>query len=82
MGLKFCCGRNLAFAITANHQQPFALLHYCGIGDLPSVASEAQTNGSPMVQGQDYRVDSPEVSNETTATTLVSHVMCGVAMSC
>jgi hypothetical protein len=26
----------------------------CGIGDLPRVASEAQTNGSRTWQGQDY----------------------------
>jgi hypothetical protein len=38
------------------HKQPFPLTHCCGIGDLPSVASEAQTNGSPTVQGQDYRI--------------------------
>jgi hypothetical protein len=31
------------------------LLHYYGIGDLPNVASEAQTNGSLTGQGQDYR---------------------------
>jgi hypothetical protein len=27
---------------------PFPLLHYCGIGNLPSVSSEAQTNGSTI----------------------------------
>jgi hypothetical protein len=31
-------------------QQPFALLHYCATADRPSVASEAQTNGSPTGQ--------------------------------
>jgi hypothetical protein len=36
-------------------QRPFALLNYCAIGDRPSVASEAQTDGSLMGQGQDYR---------------------------
>jgi hypothetical protein len=51
---KFRRGTNLALAFATLHKQPF-LLHYCGIGDLLSVASEAQTNGSPTGQGQDYR---------------------------
>jgi hypothetical protein len=41
-------------------KQPFTLLHYCRIGDLPGFASEAQTNGSPTVQGQDCRTIGPE----------------------
>jgi hypothetical protein len=43
---KQCRGRNRALAFAANHEQPFPL-HYCGIGDLTSVASEAQINGGP-----------------------------------
>jgi hypothetical protein len=31
-------------SVVTIHQQPFAVLHYCGMGDLPSVASEVQTN--------------------------------------
>jgi hypothetical protein len=39
------------------HQQPFPVLHYCGMGDLPSVALEAQTNEGQLGQSQGYRLD-------------------------
>jgi hypothetical protein len=56
MSLKIFCSSNLFLVFATIHEQPF---HYCGIGDLPSVASGAQTSGSLVGQGQDYRVDSP-----------------------
>jgi hypothetical protein len=37
------------------------------------VASEAQTNGTLMRQGQDYGVDGPEVTNKMNATTPSAH---------
>lgn len=46
---------NRAPAFADVRQQPFPL-RCRGIGDLPSVASEAETNGNPMGQGQDCRV--------------------------
>jgi hypothetical protein len=46
-------GTNRALAFTTVHEQPFAL-HYYGNGDMPNAASEAQTNGSPMGQDQEY----------------------------
>jgi hypothetical protein len=64
----------VAVEIGLLHSEPFPLLRYWGIGDLRSVASEAQTNGSPTGQGQDCGVDGPEVPSGTTATTLVSDV--------
>jgi hypothetical protein len=35
---KFSRGRNRALAFATIHQQPFPILYYCGICDLPSVA--------------------------------------------
>jgi hypothetical protein len=54
MILKFHHDRNQALAFTTTDKQPFPLLHYCGISDLSSVASEAKTNESPTGQGEDY----------------------------
>jgi hypothetical protein len=48
-----------ALAFTTFSEQLFSLLKFCGIGDLTSFASEAETNGSPTEQGQDSRVHSP-----------------------
>jgi hypothetical protein len=45
---QFRRGINQAVVLTTIHEQPFALLYYCGIDDLPSAASEAQTNGSSV----------------------------------
>jgi hypothetical protein len=36
------------------HSQPFTNSH-CGIGDVPRVAAEAQTNGRPKGEGQGYK---------------------------
>jgi hypothetical protein len=41
--------------VSCIHKQPFPLLHYNGISDLPSVASEDEINGNLTEQGQDYR---------------------------
>lgn len=49
--LKFRTGRNQSLAFLTIHA-----LHYCGIGNFPNVTSEAQTNGSPKGQCQDYRI--------------------------
>jgi hypothetical protein len=52
---RFRRGTDRAVAFSATHAQPLPVLRYTAIGDLPSVASDAQTNGSPTGQGQDYR---------------------------
>jgi hypothetical protein len=56
---KFHRRRNRALAYSNIQEQPFPLFQYCGIGDLPGVASEAQTNevqrGEVRIIGlQDY----------------------------
>ena len=55
------------------HKQPLALLHYYGIDGLPHVASMAQRNDSPTMQGQGYSVHGPEIPSEMSAAT---HVWC------
>ena len=37
-------GRNWALACERIHEQPFPLLHYCGTGEVPSVATAGLTN--------------------------------------
>jgi hypothetical protein len=54
-GLKLRRGGSRAPVFATVHQQPFPPLHFCGIDDLPSVASEAQTNERLTGQGLDYR---------------------------
>jgi hypothetical protein len=71
----------MALAWVTIRKQLFSLLHCCQISDLQSVASEIQTNGSTVGQGQDYRVDGPEVPSETTAITLTSNLHC-VGLHC
>jgi hypothetical protein len=52
--LKLRRDRNRALAFATIHKEPFPLLHYCGIGDLPSVVSEAQTDGKSDEVRSDY----------------------------
>jgi hypothetical protein len=61
----FFCSRNQAVAFTTSYEELFLFPHYCGIGDLSSVAWVAQTNDSMTGQGQGCRVDVPKVPSET-----------------
>jgi hypothetical protein len=51
---------------TTSYEELFPFLHYCGISDLSGVAWAPQT--SINEQGQDCRVDCPEVSSEIGGT--------------
>lgn len=53
------------FAFVAIHEEQFPLPRYTGIGDASVVASEARTNDSKRVSGQ-------EGHSEATVTTFVS----------
>lgn len=53
--------KDWALACTIIHEQLFQVPHYCGPGDLSSVASAAKMNVSMMGQEQDYRVNGSKV---------------------
>jgi hypothetical protein len=54
--LNFRRDRNEAVAFITIQEQPFSLLRYCGMVNIPSVASEAQTNGRLTGQDQEYKI--------------------------
>jgi hypothetical protein len=52
---KFFRSRNWSLAIATIHEESFPLLHYYGISNHISVASEAQTNECPTGKDRNYR---------------------------
>lgn len=66
---EFRCGRNWALALGRIHEQPFPLLHYCGTGEVPSVATSGPTND--FTQSVMFRQDNATPHNGRQTVGLV-----------
>jgi hypothetical protein len=64
--LKILHWQKSGFAFANTHDQPLQLLHSCGIGKLPGVASVAQTKW----------LDGPQPPTEMTTTSIASDIKC------